>query len=138
VFVVQGLDDSLATLTAQVRAHFQKEHSSLLKRYPEFKEALCIVHAALLPYNNGITHMPIIGGPRPFHCTTPQDMAAGRGKAVHACRLAFPNDREEDAEDLRGANSPGVALFRSLDTEKGASVCRLASNFLHAGIGWMY
>jgi hypothetical protein len=97
VFVVQRLDDWLATLTAPVRAHFQKEHASLLKRHPEFKDALCIVHAALLPYNSGITYMPIISSSQAFHYTTP-----GIGKAVHAYRLAFPNDREGDAEDIRG------------------------------------
>jgi hypothetical protein len=137
VFVVQGLDVSLATLTAPLRADFQKEHPSLLKKYPEFKDGLCVIHTTLFPYNNGITHMPIIGVPQASHYTTPQDMAAGMDKAVHAYRLAFPKDcGEGDAtEDVRGvANSPGVALFRSLDPVKDASICRRGSIFSNQNI----
>jgi hypothetical protein len=134
VFVVQGLATSFAALTASYRAHFQKEHPSLQKKYPEFKDGLCMVHTALLPYSNGITYMSTMSGPQASHYTTPQDMAAAMDKAVQAYRLAFPNDSEGDAEDVRVANSPSVALFRSLDPVKDAYICRLTSNFRNQNI----
>jgi hypothetical protein len=135
VFVVQSLALSLAKHTAQLREDFQKEHPSLLKKYPEFKDGLCMIHTTLLPYNNGITYKPTITAPQAFHYTTPQDMAAAMDKAVHAYRLAFPNDCEGDAtKDVRVANSPGVTLFRSLDSVKDASVCRRGSSFRNQNI----
>eukprot|EP00978_Attheya_sp_CCMP212_P009773 scaffold23269_cov57-Attheya_sp.AAC.3 len=126
VFVVQGIATSLASLTAPIRARFQKVHPSLLKKYPEFENALCMVHTTLLPYNNGITYMSIIGDPQTSHYATPQDMAAAMDKAVDAYRQAFP-DGSLNSKDKMNISSR-VALFHSLDPVKDASICRLTSS----------
>jgi hypothetical protein len=126
---LQGFYLSLGTLTSNFQTHFQKKHPSLLKKYPEFKDGLCMVHATLFPYNNGITYMSIISDPIADHYETPQDMAVAMDKAVHAYRLAFPKDSEGNTKDVRVTNSPSVTLFRSLDPVKDAPMCRMASNF---------
>eukprot|EP00978_Attheya_sp_CCMP212_P001408 scaffold2972_cov48-Attheya_sp.AAC.2 len=125
VFVVQGLVDSLSSLTAPIRAHFQKEHPSLLKKYPEFEDSLCRVHTTLLPYNNGIIFMLTIGGPQTNHYSTPQDLAAAMDKAVDAYRQAFPDDSLNSNSKMNSSTS--VALFHSLDPVKDESICRLTS-----------
>eukprot|EP00978_Attheya_sp_CCMP212_P009775 scaffold23270_cov43-Attheya_sp.AAC.1 len=131
VFVVQGLVESLASVTAPMRARFQKEHPSLLKKYPEFEDSLCMVNTTLLPYNNGITcmfviAMSIIDDIQTSHYSTPQDVAAAMGKAVNAYRLAFPGGSLNSNDKMNSSSS--VALFRSLDPVKDASICRLTSS----------
>jgi len=137
VFVVQGLSDSLVFLTAPARALFQKEHPSLLKKYPEFEDSLCMVKVTLLPYNNGITYtsviaMSIIGDTQTSHYLTPQDVAAAMGKAVDAYTQAFP-DGSLNSNDKMNSSS-NVALFQSLDPVKDAYICRLTSRFRNQNI----
>ena len=142
VFVVQGLADPLSQLTARPRETFLQKYPSIAEKHAEFKDALCLVRTALLPYNSGITYMTTlmpITLAQTEHYATPQDLAAAVDVAVKAYRDAFPATTATAATSGDSSSAPAaVALYRSLDPERDAAICRLVKSVANQELPAVY
>mmetsp|Transcript_7999 Transcript_7999/g.9216 ORF Transcript_7999/g.9216 Transcript_7999/m.9216 type:complete len:746 (+) Transcript_7999:145-2382(+) len=150
VFVVQGLADPLHNILQRPIERFKQEFPAIVKLHSHDHDVtVAVINTTLLPYNGGITYMSHVKSHTCHHYNTPKEMADAVSIAIQASRDAFDTNTTdintmnntmniEEKHEITGSSSSGngdtagtgtctFSLYRSLNPETDASICRLAT-----------